>query len=382
MFNSRLSMRTLFLVKDFPPDVGGVQGLLGQLARRWPGEVRVIASRTPGDVEHDRAYPADVTRVSSFKSLPGFLAVLLRQAAFFFAVANLWRRWRFDRIICGYLQFSGPIALFWNRFLGVPFVVLTYGMELLRLRRSRAPGLWRGLLRRAQLVTTIAEPFQEFLKKFAPKARARKIPMACIISRHADEPLPEPYRGHSLAGKRVILSVGRLVARKGFDTLIAAMPMLIANDKDIACIIVGKGDDGPRLESLARESGVADKVIFTGEIGETELAQLYERADVFAMISRQEGDNVEGFGIVFIEAGARGTPVVGGRSGGVAEAVKDNISGLLADPTSAKDVAEKISAILDDPEMAARMGEEGRRIAREVHTFENMLATLTKELDI
>ncbi len=359
-----------------------MQGVLGQLASRWPGEFRVIALACPGDAAHDRAYPAKITRIPSFNSLPGPLALIFRQAALLIALVKTWRSFRFERIVCGYLQTNGPLAFLWNRFFGVPYVVLTYGMELMRLRHSRAPRFWKAVLRRAELVTTIAQPFSDFLSEFEPKARVEKIPMGCVASEPAKSKLPEPYRGQSLTGRRVILSVGRLVRRKGFDTLISAVAHLEEKYDDLACVIVGRGPEETRLKTLAKEKGVEARVIFTGGIDDEELAQLYERADVFALISRSEGDDVEGFGLVFIEAGARGVPVVGGNSGGVAEAVKDGAGGFLVDPHDPKDVAEKISAILGDADLTARMGAEGKRLATKIHTFDNMTRALMNALEI
>ncbi|MBZ0271974.1 glycosyltransferase family 4 protein, partial [bacterium] len=109
---------------------------------------------------------------------------------------------------------------------------------------------------------------------------------------------------------------------------------------------------------------------------------LYARADAFVMASRSDGDDVEGFGIVFVEAGAFGVPVVGGRSGGVPEAVRDGESGFLADPLDPADIAGKIARILDDRALARRLGDEGRRLASEVFTFEAMTREIAAALHV
>jgi len=373
-------MKTLFLVRDFPPDTGGVQHVLGKLAAVWPGEVRVIALSFPGDAAFDKTFPWPVRRVAAFRRLPGPAAVVLRQIAFFLAVCSTWREWRFDRIVCGYLATNGPIAFLWRRLFGVPYVVMTYGMELLRVEDAVARGFWRGVLTRAELVTTIADVFTEFLGRFAPDARAVKIPLGCESPGETDVAFPEPYRGVSLAGRPVVLSVGRLVPRKGFDTALRALGELSKTRPDLVYVAAGGGDDLPRLKKLAGDLGLSDRVVFTGRVDPGELRALFRRADLFVMPSRQEGKDVEGFGIVFIEAGAAGVPVVGGRSGGVPEAVHDGVNGLLADPADPGDVAEKMARILDDPALAARLGEGGRRLAREVFTFKNMRDAMLREI--
>jgi phosphatidylinositol alpha-1,6-mannosyltransferase len=306
--------------------------------------------------------------------------VALRQLAYWRATRALWRQWCFERIICGYLATHGPLALWWRLRYGVPFVVLTYGMELRSAERSRAAPFYRWILERAKLVVTIAEPFSILVKRFAPKARVRKIPLGCrALPAAGDRSAAEAARPE-LAGKRVVLSVGRLQPRKGFDVTLRALARLLAEGRDLIYVAVGDGPDRTRLEQLARELGVSERVIFAGKVDDAKLAALYARADVFTMPSREEGTSVEGFGLVFVEAGAAGVPVIGGRSGGVCEVVREGENGLLVEPLDAEALATAIARVLDDPQLAARFGAEGRRLAREVFTFEAMCSTLVAEL--
>jgi phosphatidyl-myo-inositol dimannoside synthase len=375
-------MTTLFLVRDFPPDIGGVQTVLGSLAEQWPGRVRVIALECDGAQKHDARFIHPIRRIPSFRRYPPVLSKALRQVWFFFAVLGVWRETRFDRIVCGYLAANAPVAFIWKRLFRVPYVVMTYGMELLRVRRSRARSFWRAILENAELVVTIADIFSDFISEFAPRSKIRKIPLGCGNPTPAEASRLKTFRGVALHSGKILLSVGRLVPRKGIDTVLEALRRLDRSRSDFVYIIAGDGPDKPRLQALAAQAGVADRVVFAGRVGHEELAALYNRADLFLMPSRNVGDDVEGFGIVFIEAGSYGIPVIGGLSGGVAEAVRDGKNGFLVDPLDPDELAAKIEMILGDPELARGLGNEGRRLASEIHTFANMYRALADALKI
>ena len=169
-------------------------------------------------------------------------------------------------------------------------------------------------------------------------------------------------------GDRVILTVGNLVARKGHDMVIRALPRVCQRLPDTTYLIVGDGPYRSQLETLAVEMGVRDRVIFAGKIPNQDLVPIYALCDVFAMPSRDQSEqcDVEGFGVVFLEANACGKPVIGGRSGGIPEAVQDGLTGLLVDPHDPEDMAKAITRLLTDSELSARLGQQGRmRVARD-----------------
>jgi phosphatidylinositol alpha-1,6-mannosyltransferase len=173
---------------------------------------------------------------------------------------------------------------------------------------------------------------------------------------------PEP--GH------VLLSVGRLQRRKGHDVAMAAMAALEGSHPDLRYVIVGDGEERRRLESLAAELGVSSRVVFAGEVTDEELPAYYAAADLFVMPNRRDGDDVEGFGIVFLEAAAAGVVAIGGRSGGVPEAIEDGVTGLLVEGTDAQELAAAIARLLDDAALRQRMGAAGRARVLEQFTWE------------
>jgi phosphatidylinositol alpha-1,6-mannosyltransferase len=167
----------------------------------------------------------------------------------------------------------------------------------------------------------------------------------------------------------VILTTGNLVARKGHDMVLRALARLDTEIANVTYLVVGDGPARSDLESLATALGVRDRVVFAGRALDADLPALYALADVFVMASRERRDenDVEGFGIVYLEAAACGKPVIGGRSGGIPEAVVDGVTGLLVDPSDPDDIAKTLASVLADSELAARLGLQGH--ARVVRDF-------------
>ena len=161
----------------------------------------------------------------------------------------------------------------------------------------------------------------------------------------------------------MILTVGRLVERKGHDMVIRALPGIERAVGPVRYVVAGAGPEEPRLRALAREVGCASDVRFIGPVSGEDLAALYSACDVFVMPSRAlaQRDGVEGFGIVFLEAGACAKPVVGGRSGGITDAVLDGVTGMLVDPADGAELQAVLIRLLDDPVEAQRLGARGRQ---------------------
>ena len=159
--------------------------------------------------------------------------------------------------------------------------------------------------------------------------------------------------------------MGRLVHRKGIDTVLRALPTIIQTCPNVAYVIAGTGPDRPRLERLAACLGVRDRLCFVGDIGHNRLPLYYSAADLFVMPARQNPPDVEGFGLVFLEANACGTPVIGGRTGGIPEAIREGETGLLVPPNAPDALAAAATHVLTNPEVAEGLGQQGRH--RVVH---------------
>jgi len=184
----------------------------------------------------------------------------------------------------------------------------------------------------------------------------------------------------SLEGKKVILTVSRLVERKGQDVLIRAFALVRQQVPEVVLLIVGTGPYEPSLRKLVWELQLESQVRMLGELENNFLSQYYNLCEVFALISRESENDVEGFGLVYLEAGACGKPVVAGRSGGVPEAVVDGVTGLLVNPLSEEETAAAIIHLLTHPQLARTLGKNARHRLEQQFQWELRAQRLRKIL--
>jgi phosphatidylinositol alpha-1,6-mannosyltransferase len=287
------------------------------------------------------------------------------------------RRHRPALIACGHVV-AAPLGLALSRLLRVPFVVFGYAMELraprsARIARFAAPG---------------ADAFVCISRFTAGEAlRLGVHPDRLLLTAMGVEPTlldasapPGEQAGVQAGGHagRTLLTVARLrEPYKGHDNVLRALPLIAERVPDVRYVVVGDGPLRPRLEALADELGVRPRVDFAGAVPDAELRRRYRECDVFVMPSREEpSGGAEGFGIVFLEANAAGKPVVGGRSGGTPDAVLDGVTGLLVDPTSVPEIAAACTRLLADPEVAGRLGAQGRRRVESELVWPRVIARL------
>jgi phosphatidylinositol alpha-1,6-mannosyltransferase len=241
----------------------------------------------------------------------------------------------------------------------------------------------RNALRKADLVLSPSRTTADFVESLqgVSARKLRVLPWALdpdfeTVNAAADSKLPEAFPNGP-----VILSVGRWVTTeryKGMDTLILALPRLLLRWPTLQLVLVGAGDDHQWLETIARESGVRLHVHFLRGLSYGELSACYAAADIFALPSRGEG-----FGFVYLEAMARGKPVIGGAHGGAPEVIQDGVTGYLVQHGDSVQLATSIDAILANPELAQKMGQRGReRVEREFrfNVFAKAFKKIIREL--
>lgn len=359
-------LRVLLLTWDYPPAKGGIQVWMFELARRLPeAEVTVLAAALPGGEAFDAAAEVRVRRLGAARI--GRLAFLLQLIVVTITRCLMSRP---DLIVCGHVLTS-PAGLLARWMLGVPFVVFAYAYEIRRKGTRRLVSL---LLRRPALVLAISRFTEDaVLSHGVPPSRVRILNPGTDSERFA--PQSNGSEPALWTGPKTLLSVSRLnELYKGHDTVIRALPLIKAKYPDIRYLIAGDGRLCEYLHRLARSLGVETDVVFLGEVADESLPGLYRSCHVLVQVSREakSGGGAEGFGIVCLEAGACGKPVVAGRSGGLSEAVIDGTTGILVDPRDLGVVAESILALLQDSALAQRMGQAGRaRVLREF-TWDHM----------
>jgi phosphatidyl-myo-inositol dimannoside synthase len=292
----------------------------------------------------------------------------------------------YDLVIANHVALA-PVAAMMKLVFGTPYWVACHSVEIWwgtsRLRQVA--------LRRADLIVPVSLYTADIVRKMDGIQSSRvKVLYNAIPNSFAKMLMSQdPTSGSTVKLKKdgpVLLSVCSLVRGnefKGVDTVIRLLPRLLKALPDLRYVVVGEGEIRGELETLAVETGVADKVAFVGEIPDAELAELYRGCDAFVLPSRgQDRRGVlggEGFGRVYVEAALAGKPVVGSRSGGASEAVLHGKTGFVVDPLSSDEVAEAVLAILEDPQHAASMGSGGRRWSLDTFS-EDALSSSLREL--
>ena len=365
---------TLIVTNDFPPRQGGIQSFVHGLACLLPpGQVAVYAPAWDGAKNFDARQPFPVVRHPTSLMLP--VPSVGRRAA------AVLREHDFDTVLFGAAAPLGLLGPVLRRAGATRLVALTHGHEA---GWAALPGA-RGLLRRigdsVDVVTYLGEYFRSRLARaLSPPAAARMVRLApgvdvAAFRRRpaaspgpAGSPPPDQRPGPDgirerlgLAGAPVVVCVSRLVRRKGQDTLIRAWPGVRAAIPGARLLLVGDGPYGPDLRRLAAGLGVADAITFTGSVPAGELPGYYAAGDVFAMPcrTRRGGLDVEGLGIVYLEASAAGLPVIGGDSGGAPDAILDGETGYVVPGRSVTALTERITGLLADPARAQAMGRRG-----------------------
>jgi phosphatidylinositol alpha-1,6-mannosyltransferase len=357
------SPQYLCITNDFGPRAGGIETFVIGLIERFPkGSVIVYTSSQAGSEPFDKAwyenFGVQVIRDKSKILLPTFRVGR--------AVRKVLRENQIERVFFGA---AAPLALLsqgLRRAGATRIVALTHGHEVwwakvwpfsMAIRRIGA-----GTDHLTYLGNYTASQIARALNKKARKEMVRIAPG--IDTKHfaPDPTSPQLRKELGLENKKVIVSVGRLVHRKGQDTLIEALPTILKTEPNAHILMIGEGPHHDYLVKSASELGVTNSITFIGRIQYAELPRYICVGDIFAMPSRSRlaGLEVEGLGIVYLEASACGMAVIGGKSGGAPDAVLEGETGFAVDGTSPAEVAQAALTLLRDPQLAKKMGERGR----------------------
>jgi len=370
--------RLLVVTNDFPPRPGGIQSFVHGVVSRLPADrVVVLTSRWRGWEAWDRHAPFEVVRHDTSVLLP--TPAVRRQAT------TLLRNHGCSAVWFGAAAPLGLLAPALREAGADRLVATTHGHEAGWARLPGARSLLRriaanvdaltylGAYTRAPLAKAVA-PYDDRLRRLVPAV---------------DTEVFRPVAGGTelratlaLADRPVVVCVSRLMPRKGQDALIKALPEIRRRVPDTAVVLVGGGPSRKRLTRLAADLGVTDHVVFSGSVDHGDLPAWYGVGDVFAMPCRARlgGLDVEGLGMVFLEAAACGLPVVAGISGGSVDAVLDGRTGRIVDGTAPGSVATAVADLLADPVRAAQMGAEGRAWVTDAWSWQSTVTDLVEML--
>ena len=361
-------MRHLILTLDFPPLLdGGVARSMDETARALAAagqSVRVLTRGGGVDViRHDIGYPASVTRWWGHhwqKFHPCFLALHLprvgRQERGAVVHTSTWQ--------------VAPSVLKRAKKYGWKVLVHAQGREVAAtFSEPRRLERMKEVLTAADGVLPISRHLADLVRQAGVAPERIHLITPAIDVRRVQGGDGKQFRAKYLLGDRpLLLTLARLVDRKGQDTVIRALPRVLAEIPDLTYVLAGGGSYRGELEKLARELGVEKSVLFAGFVADADVPDVYAAADAYVMVSREgrEAGDIEGFGITYLEASAAGLPVISGNTAGALDAVFPDETGLLVDPTDVKAVGDAVVSLFKNRDRARALGAAGKaRVARD-----------------
>lgn len=370
--------KTLIVTNDFPPRPGGIQAYVHSMALRLdPGKAVVYASTWK-----DRAAVAAFDAEQPFPVVRDRTTMLLPTPRVTARAAALLREHGCTSVWFGAAAPLGLMAPALRRAGARRLVATTHGHEAAWAQLPASRQLLRRIGEGTDTITYLGEYTRSRIAAaLTPAAAARMVQLPPGVDEktfHPGSGGPALRERLGLADRPVVVCVSRLVRRKGQDTLIRAMPAILRRVPDAVLLVVGGGPYAEDLAKLAADTGVTGAVRFTGPVPWADLPAHFGAGDVFAMPcrTRRGGLDVEGLGIVYLEASATGLPVVAGDSGGAPDAVLDGETGWVVPGTAPADVADRVTALLEDPDLRRRLGSRGRQWVEESWRWDHLAARL------
>jgi phosphatidylinositol alpha-1,6-mannosyltransferase len=379
----------LVISRTFLPKEGGIEEYAYNRCLQDPERVVVLAASCPGDEAFDREQPFPVHRwpvpaLAGSGKLGSILKQVFNMVWSFVLAIRLYFRYRYQYIEwCHGYDF--PSLLLLSYLLPIRSFIYLHGNDLLcPLRNPLLRSLFEWTLRRTQGIVCNSSFTRDYLKThfqvdtpthvINPTVRPEKFGVGG--RREQAHNLRSQVRlAHGIPDTAtVILSVGRLVQRKGFDRVIENLPLLLAEGLDVHYLICGRGPMESELKSLTSRLGVEKRVHFAGYVPDEELAGYYAACDLFAMLTffDTKAASIEGFGIVYLEAGYFSKPVIASRVGGVVDAVRHEESGILVDPDSAQEISQALHRLCADQQLRERLGRKGQELANRKTLHESL----------
>lgn len=345
-------MKILLFTLEYPPFLGGVANYYGNLIKYWPKPDDIIVLHNNDD------------RLINSK-LP-----LLKWLPACFALRQKIKQEKIGHILVGQILPLGIVTLICSGFYKIKYSVILHGLDLAyALKRPRKKWLTEKILRRAEKIICANNYTAEMARRTFPgiKQKIAVVNPGAENRQTANAKRLTPIRDkYGLYDKIILLSVGRLVKRKGFDKVIEALPQILKQVPNLVYVIIG---DGAELKNYE----LNDKILIINNASDEERNLWYNICDIFIMPAREIDGDFEGFGLVYLEANLAAKPVIAGRSGGVADAVVDNLNGLMVNSKNISEIADAVIKLAENSSLRQRLGEQGRERAIKEFNWEKQI---------
>lgn len=381
--------KSLLITLDFPPQIGGVARYMKNVCANLPSSsVAVLAPEIKGANIHD-AKIWDSRR--QYKVHRRKLLFKLIWPAWLLLIWRIYRTAKGEKAeilqVGQVLPVGTAVYLLTRLKRRWKYIVYSHGMDITMPQKRRFKRfLLRKILHNAAKVVTVSSfTRNELVKLGVARDKIVMVSPGVKVFELFDDTKTialETVHRYDLVGRRVLLSVGRLVERKGHDVVLRALPEVVRHFPNLLYVVVGSGPYLETLKNLAIKLRLEHNVLFAGSVTDKQKITWYELCEVFIMTpKRLSNDDVEGFGIVYLEANALGRPVIASDSGGVSEAVINGSNGFLIEPENVARTAEAIISLLSDTELARSLGEHGRDRAIKEFTWPVQVAKLISALE-
>jgi len=367
------SKRILLITPAFPPELGGVQNYLSNFCKNSRNKIYVISKKTKGSKDFDRKQIFKIERTRVQFHLSATLKV----------VSKIFKKQKIELLCIGHPSLL-HIGYFAKKIFGIKYVVFIFGGEYLDFPFSKFyKPIIRRSLRNADSIITISKWLKQDLMKLGASGNRIKIvhpgvELERFIKFKKFDMVEDLGRKHNLHDKKIILTVARLLSRKGHRNVIHALPKILKKVPNTVYISVGGPEDKmEQLRAFAKRIGVIDNTIFVGDQRGDDYVSYHYLSDIFVMLSQysKEKGFIEGFGIVFLDANACGKPVIGTNVGGIPDAIKDGVTGFLVDSNDENDFVDKCVRLLRSKKLRNKMGKEGIRWAKQ-HDWKKIVAQI------
>ena len=366
----------LVIAEQYLPTVGGTATWFDEVYRHMGGkEIHIVTTKVAGALEHDIGHPNSVYRISLRRYLflrPESLIIYLKllARALHLAIIN-----RVSAIHTGKVLPEGIVGWLIAKAMNIPLVIYAHGEEITTWRQ---PGKFKAMkftyTHADRIIANSKFTRDELVSLGVKPDNIVLINPGVNIHRFRAGLATDDLRvGLGLqTEQKLIISVGRLTRRKGFDYVIRAIPRIVAQGIDVHHVVIGIGEDMEYLTTLTEELEVSDRCHLLGYVNQEDLPRWYNLGDVFAMPNREIGGDTEGFGMVFMEAAACGLATVAGIAGGTAAAVVDGLTGLRIDATSVEEVSGALVRLLKDDKLRGQLGENAMERAKKEFSWETV----------
>jgi len=369
--------KILLITLDFFPKIGGVSeyyfNLCEQLAKENHDSIVVLTENTKIQEYKNIKIPEYDFKIYRKDLSNGF--IWPRWLLMFWHIWRVVKKEKIEMFWAGEVLPTGTAVYCLSKLLKIPYIVSCHGNDILRARKKwRKEKLAQRILQAAKWATANSNYTRGLAVDLGVENERVQVVYPGIQLKTQNSKLKtkeELIKKYNLENKKILLSVGRLVERKGFDNVIRALPKVWQEIPDLVYLIAGNGSDKERLGKLSQETlkqfndltieQLSGRIIFLGQASMEDKEELFSLCDVFIMPARASADDVEGFGMVYLEAGSFGKAVIGGRGGGVSEAVVNGETGVLVDGQNVDEIAAAIIKLFEDDNFRKKLGDNGRR---------------------